>query len=76
MIVEVRRTDEQKSLVFSMSCYATHVVLIPPDQDLLLHVSADGFHEWQESVGEGKFIHLPSGSQLKLDVQLLPLKKE
>ena len=76
MLVELRRTDKQKSLVFSMGCYSTRVVLIPPDEDLLLHVSADGFREWQESVGEGKSIHLASGSQLQLDVQLVPLKKE
>lgn len=76
MLVELRRTDEQKSLVFTMSCYSTHVVLIPPDQDLFLHVSSDGFREWQESVGEGKSIHLTSGARLKLDVQLVPLNTE
>jgi hypothetical protein len=76
MRVELRQTDEQKSLVFTMSCFSTHVVLIPPDKDLLLHVSADGFREWQESIGGGKSIHLPSGTQLKLDVQLVPLKTE
>jgi hypothetical protein len=76
MLVELRRTDEQKSLVFTMSCYSTHAVLIPPDQDLFLHVSADGFREWQESVGEGKSIHLTSGARLKLDVQLVPLNTE
>ena len=76
MLVELRRTDKQKSLVFSMSCYSTRVVLIPPDEDLLLHISAGGFREWQESVGEGKSIHLASGSQLQLDVQLVQLKKE
>jgi hypothetical protein len=76
MLVELRRTDKQKSLVFSMSCYSTRVVLIPPNEDLLLHVSADGFREWQESLGEGKSIHLASGSQLQLDVQLVPLKEE
>ncbi len=59
-----------------MSCDSTHVVLIPRDQDLLLHVSANGFGEWQESVGGGKPIHLPSGTRLKLNVRLVPLKKE
>ena len=76
MRVELRRIDKRNSLVFTMSCYSTHALLIPPDQDLLLHVSAVGFREWQESVGEGKFIHLPSGARLKLDVQLVPLKTE
>ena len=76
MMVELRQTDEPRSLVFRMSCYSNHVVLIPPDQDLLLHVSSDGFREWQESVGKGESIHLASGTRLKLDVQLVPLETE
>lgn len=39
---------------FTISCYSDHVILIPPDQNLLLHVKADGFREWNESVGTGK----------------------
>jgi hypothetical protein len=76
MRVELRHAYEQKSLAFTMSCYSTHVVLVPPDQDVLLHVSAEGFREWEQSVGEGKAIRLASGAQLKLEVQLVPLKTE
>ena len=59
---------------FSESCYSNKVILIPPDKSLLLHISSDGFHEWNESVGKGKLIHLASGARLKLDVQLEPLQ--
>ena len=76
MRVELRQTDERNSLVFAMSCFSTRAVLIPPDKDLLLHVSADGFREWQESAGRGKSIHLQSGTRLRMNVQLVPLKTE
>jgi hypothetical protein len=76
MLVELRRSDKPKSLVFTMSCSSAHVVLIPPDQDLFLHVSAYGFREWQESVGEGKSLRLTSGARFKLVVQLVPLKTD
>jgi hypothetical protein len=66
----VRAEDEQAGY----SSFSTGPAGV--DQDLLLHVIADGFREWQESVGEGKFIHLPSGERLKLDVQLVPLNAE
>jgi hypothetical protein len=75
MRIEVTRADAGRSLVFRMSGYSNHVILIPPEQDLLLHVSSDGFGEWEESVGTGKPIHLASGTRLTLDVQLEPLKE-
>jgi hypothetical protein len=59
--------------VFSMSCYSNHVVLIPPDKNLLLHVTSDGYREWDESAGKGKPLHLASGAQLMLNIQLEPL---
>ena len=57
---------------FTMSCYSDHVILVPPGQDLLLHVRADGFSEWGESVGTGKPISVSSGRRLALNVQLDP----
>jgi len=74
MKVELTRADGQRSTLFTMSCDSSRFVLVPPDRNLLLHVSADGFSEWQESAGMGKLIHLPTGTRLKLDVQLAPLK--
>lgn len=66
----------KRSLFYTKPVVSTHVVLIPPDQELLLHVSADGFHEWQESLGRGKPIHVTSGERLKLNVQLAPVKQD
>jgi hypothetical protein len=75
MRIEVTRADAGRSLILRMSGESNHVVLIPPDQDLLLHVSSDGFGEWEESVGTGKPIHFASGTWLTLDVQLDPVKE-
>ena len=74
MQVALMSTEKPTSPFFSESCYSNKVILIPPDKSLLLHISSDGFHEWNESVGKGKLIHLASGARLKLDVQLEPLQ--
>jgi hypothetical protein len=60
------------SPVETTSCYSNHVILVPPDTSLLLHVNSDGFREWNESTGKGKPIRLASGTRLKLDVRLDP----
>jgi hypothetical protein len=60
------------SPVETMSCYSNHLILVPPDTSLLLHITSDGFREWNESIGKGKLIRLASGTRLKLDVQLEP----
>jgi hypothetical protein len=48
--------------------------LIPPDKQLLVHVSSEGFQEWDESVGKGKVLLLPSGARLTWDIKLDPLR--
>jgi hypothetical protein len=73
MQVDVMPKEKPDSPLFSMGCYSNHVVLVPSDRDLLLHVTSDGFREWNESVGRGKPIHLATGTRLTLDVQLDPL---
>jgi hypothetical protein len=70
--VAVMPMENSESPLFTISCHSTHVILVPPDKNLLLHVTSDGFHEWNESVGEGKPPHLPSGTRLRLAVQLEP----
>jgi len=72
MRVVVTSSGNPPSLIFSMSCYSTKVVLLPPDKDVLLHVTSDGFREWKESVGTGKPLRLATGTRLTLDVQLDP----
>ena len=64
--------EKPESPLFTMSCYSNHVVLVPPDKNLLLHVTSDGFREWDESVEGGKPLNLPSGTRLTLSVQLDP----
>jgi hypothetical protein len=61
-------------LVFTVSCYSDRVILVPPDENLLLHVESDGFREWDESVGKGKPVNVPSGNLLTLKVQLDPIE--
>jgi hypothetical protein len=73
MRIKLTRADEHREMIFTMSGSSDQVVLIPPDRDLLLHVSSDGFREWQESVGAGRPIHIASGTRVQLDVQLAPL---
>jgi hypothetical protein len=74
MRVAVMPMENPDSPLFTMSCYSNHVILLPPDKNLLLHVTSDGFREWDESVGKGKAIQLPSGTRLILDVQLDALR--
>ena len=70
MRVALMPEEKPVSPVFTMSCSSTQVVLIPPDKNFLLHVTSDGFREWNESTGKGKLVHLTSGAYLKIDVQL------
>lgn len=59
-------------VVFTMSCGSDRPVLVPPNRNLLLHVGADGFREWDDSRGLGKPINVLSGDRLNLNVQLEP----
>jgi hypothetical protein len=70
--VTVMSSQATPQLIFSLGCSSDSVVLIPPDKDLLLHVSSSGFHEWDESVGRGKPMRVPPGTHVELSVQLTP----
>ena len=70
MRVALMLAESPTSPLFTMSCFSNKVILIPPDKNLLLHISSDGFREWDASIGQGKPIHLASGAHLKIDVQL------
>jgi hypothetical protein len=72
MQVAVMPMEHPESPLFTMSCHSNHVVLVPPDKNLLLHVTSDGFREWDESIGRGKPLHLPTGTRLTLAVELEP----
>ena len=72
MRVVVMPMEDPQSPLFTIVGGSTHVILVPPDKNLLLHVTSDGFREWDENVGSGKPLYLPSGTRLTLDVQLEP----
>jgi len=70
--IKVLHDTNPPSLAFSMGGSSTKTVLLPPDTNLLIHITSDGFREWKQSVGKGKLLHLTSDSQLNLDVELEP----
>ena len=72
MRVSLSAIENPEKQLFSMSCYSNHVILVPPDKNLLLHVTSDRFREWDESTGRGKPLNLSSGSRVTLAVQLEP----
>ena len=76
MSLSVARADDRQRTLFPHSVdytsKSTEVILVPPDRNVILHVGAQGFREWDESVGDGKLIFVPSGTRLNLDVQLEP----
>jgi len=47
---------------------------LPPDKDVICHVTADGFREWSESAAQGKLIRVQSGTKGTLEAELQPLK--
>ncbi len=53
----------------SFSCEG-YSFLVPPDQDVRLHVASKGFQEWKATSGRGKFIHVPSGELQTINVEL------
>lgn len=70
--VKVMLDTSPPSMVFSMSCFSTKTILLPPDKNLLVHITSDGFQEWKDSAGKSKMLHLRSGSQMILNVELDP----
>jgi hypothetical protein len=58
--------------IFGGGQSSTQAVLVPSNENLLLHVKSWGFREWEKSVGDGKPIRIAPGDHLTLDVQLEP----
>lgn len=56
------------------TCKSSELILVPPDRNLILHIKANGFREWDESAGTGKLIFVQSGTRLTLTVQLDPVQ--
>lgn len=66
MRVKLVWADDANRLL-SSSSYSNRVLLLPPDKDVLLHVTSDGFSAWDQS------IHLRSEERVTLNVHLEPL---
>ena len=73
MQVTLAPMESPEQPVSSMSCYSNRAILVPPDKNLLLHVTSAGYREWDESAGRGKPLYLASGAEITLDIQLDPL---
>jgi len=48
--------------------------LVPPDQEVRLHITSRGFHEWSGTSGRGKTIRVASGEVLTIDAGLDPIQ--
>jgi len=70
--VSVLPIENPELPLFTVSCGSTHVILVPPDKNLLIHVTSEGFREWDESVGKGRAINIPSGTRRRLAMRLEP----
>lgn len=57
-----------------MSCDSEFFFLVPPGEDVFLHVTSNGFQEWKESAGRGKLIHVRPGEVLTINVELDPIQ--
>ncbi len=58
----------------SSPCDSEPFLLLPPDQDVLMRVTAKGFHEWKDVGRRGKIIHARAGELLTIDVELDPIR--
>jgi hypothetical protein len=70
--VTVMSAENPAKFIFSSGQSSSEPVLVPSDKNLLLHVKSWGFREWDQSVGNGKPVRIPSGERLTLDAQLQP----
>src|ERR1035438_7506099 len=70
--VTVMLAENPPKFIFSGTSSSSQAVLVPSDENLLLHVKSWGFQEWDKSVGNGKPIRIAPGNSLTLDVQLEP----
>jgi len=73
MIVPHQRRTREVSVEFKDGA-ADREIQIPPDKDVILHVTAEGFQEWRESAGPGKAMRVSPGTQVAVEIPLVPLK--
>ncbi len=73
LIVQGQKDADELSFSFD-EAVKDHQIEVPPDKDVIYHVTADGFHEWSESAGAGKVIRVSSGMKATLEAELEPFK--
>ncbi len=72
MQIKVESQEDPKRVIFSFNSYSDRAIFLPPDKNLLLHISSPGYLEWSKSVATGKLIRISSGKFLDLKVILKP----
>lgn len=70
--VTVMSAADPDQLIFTEGSSSARIILVPPDENLLLHVSSHGYEKWADSVGKGKPLRIHSGERLTLDISLDP----
>jgi hypothetical protein len=70
--VSVMDGTAPSSLICGTNRSTSHAFVLPPDRDILVHITSPGFREWDLTVGAGKPIHAASGAEVVLNVQLEP----
>ncbi|MFZ0301397.1 MAG: carboxypeptidase-like regulatory domain-containing protein [Terracidiphilus sp.] len=70
--VNVMLAKKPPKAIFGEGTSSSQAILVPSDQNLLLHVTSWGFREWYKSVGDGIPIRIAPGDRLTLDVQIEP----
>lgn len=71
MMVPGQRHTSKIEILFSPEIIDRDIT-VPPDKDFILRITADGFHEWGDSVGGNKLVHVQAATQTTLEAQLAP----
>lgn len=61
-------------LSFLFDAGTSDTIEVPPDKDVICHVTADGFREWSGIAGRGRLIRVQSGTKVTFEAELQPLK--
>jgi hypothetical protein len=70
VMLKVPGQQDESKMEFIFDDITVRQIEVPPDKDVIYHVTAEGFHEWGESAGEGKVIRLASGAKATLEAEL------
>lgn len=74
MQLTITEADAQRTFLGRLESDSSRSLLFPSDHDLLVHVSANGYREWQQSSGIGKAIRAAPGERMHIEVRLEPIE--